>query len=57
MPPFAGTVQNRGVAFGADVCRPDANMMLAPSGVQPCTVSAPGCHVSRTGSPPLTGTV
>ena len=33
--------------------RPDANMIFAPSGVQPCTVSAPGCHVSRAGSPPL----
>jgi len=53
---LTGTVQNRGVAFGADDCRPDANMIFVPSGVQPCTVSAPGCHVSRTGSPPLTGT-
>src|SRR5690606_21541663 len=26
-----------------------------PSGVQPCTMSAPGCHVSRFGSPPSIG--
>ncbi len=28
-----------------------------PSGVNACTASAPGCHVSRTGAPPVTGTV
>ncbi len=53
----SGTVQKRGVALGAAVARGDANNTRLPSGVQPWTVSAPGCHVSRVGSPPSVGTV
>src|SRR5262252_7999165 len=51
-PPAAGTVQNRGAAAGAHVARLDANTIDFPSGVQPSTMSGPGCHVSRRGSPP-----
>src|SRR5690606_6330081 len=36
--------------------RDDENTTRLPSGVQPCTLSAPGCHVSRRGSPPDAGT-
>ncbi len=31
-------------------------MIDLPSGVQPCTVSLPGCQVNRFGSPPSAGT-
>jgi hypothetical protein len=55
-PPSNGTVQNRGAALGVALARPDANITDLPSGVQPCTVSAPGCQVSRRGSPPSAGT-
>ena len=55
-PPAAGTVQKRGVAFGAAVARVEAKSTLLPSGVQPCTWSGPGCHVRRVGSPPSEGT-
>src|SRR5262245_16516974 len=51
-PPAAGTVQKRGAAAGAHVARPEANTIALPSGVQPCTRSGSGCHVSRRGSPP-----
>ena len=51
-PPATGTVQQRGAPLGAAVARPDANTIDLPSGSQPCTLSAPGCHVSRFGSPP-----
>src|SRR5262245_28786147 len=51
-PPAAGTVQKRGAAAGAHVARPEANTIALPSGVQPCTTSGTGCHVSRRGSPP-----
>ena len=56
MPPSAGTVQNRGAPLGAHVAREVANITDFPSAVQPCTLSAPGCHVSRFGSPPSAGT-
>src|SRR5262245_27632446 len=56
MPPVAGTVQNRGAPLGAHVAREVANITDFPSGVQPCTVSPPGCQVSRFGSPPSAGT-
>src|SRR5258708_39825341 len=55
-PPCAGTVQKRGAPLGAAVARPEAKTMDVPSGVQPCTLSAPGCHVRRFGSPPSAGT-
>src|SRR4051812_10562798 len=55
-PPSAGTVQNRGAPLGAQLARGDENMIALPSGVQPCTRSLPGCHVSRFGSPPSAGT-
>ncbi len=55
-PPSAGTVQKRGAAVGAQVARAEANITDLPSCVQPCTVSAPGCQVSRFGSPPSEGT-
>src|SRR5689334_349831 len=51
-PPCAETVQNRGAPVGAAVARAEAKTIDLPSGVQPCTESAPGCHVSRLGSPP-----
>src|SRR5258708_16446536 len=54
-PPCAGTVQKRGAPLGAAVARPEAKTMALPSGVQPCTLSAPGCHVKRFGSPPSGG--
>src|SRR5579872_2148463 len=52
MPPCAGTVQKRGAPVGAAVARADAKTIDLPSGVQPSTVSAPGCQVRRFGSPP-----
>src|SRR5579885_2374177 len=55
-PPSTGTVQNRGAALGASVARDELNTMFLPSGVQPSTTSAPGCQVSRFGSPPSAGT-
>src|SRR3954466_4653117 len=55
-PPSIGTVQKRGAALGADVARDEAKTIDLPSGVQPCTLSAPGCHVSRFGSPPSAAT-
>ena len=36
--------------------RLDEKTTRCPSGVQPWTMSGPGCHVSRRGSPPSTGT-
>src|SRR5262245_18702161 len=56
MPPSTGTVQNRGAPLGAHVARELANITAFESGVQPCTTSPPGCHVSRLGSPPSAGT-
>src|SRR5436190_16404904 len=55
-PPSAGTVQNRGAPLGDQVAREDENMICRPSGVHPCTVSAPGCQVKRFGSPPSAAT-
>src|SRR5512146_570477 len=55
-PPSTGTVQKRGAAVGASVARGDAKTIDLPSGVQPCTTSGDGCHVSRFGSPPSDGT-
>src|SRR5204862_7356479 len=51
-PPATGTVQKRGAGLGASEARPDVNTIALPSGVQPCTRSELGCHVSRLGSPP-----
>src|SRR6185436_19702032 len=55
-PPSAETVQKRGAPLGAQVARLEENRIDLPSGVQPSTRSAPGCHVSRFGSPPSAGT-
>src|SRR6185503_7095574 len=55
-PPVAGTVQNLGAPLGAHVARVEENSTDLPSGVQPSTMSAPGCQVSRCGSPPSAGT-
>src|SRR5215210_4464653 len=55
-PPSTGTVQKRGAPLGAHVARDEAKMIALPSDVQPCTLSAPGCHVSRFGSPPSVAT-
>src|SRR5215470_11827785 len=55
-PPSTGTVQKRGAPLGDQVARVDENMMALPSGVHPCTESAPGCHVKRFGSPPSADT-
>src|SRR6185437_16860217 len=55
-PPSTGTVQKRGTALGASLARVDENTTFLPSGVQPSTTSAPGCHVRRFGSPPCAGT-
>src|SRR5260370_39215702 len=55
-PPSTGTVQKRGAPLGDHVARVDENMIERPSGVQPCTVSAPGCQVKRFGSPPSAAT-
>src|SRR4051812_5991269 len=55
-PPATGTVQKRATALGADEARLLENTMLFPSGVQPCTLSAPECQVRRFGSPPVDGT-
>src|SRR5258708_40199730 len=54
-PHCAGTVQKRGAPLGAAVARPEAKTMDVPSGVQPCTLAAPGCHVRRFGPPPSAG--
>jgi hypothetical protein len=54
--PSTGTVQKRGAPLGAQVARPDVKRMRLPSGAQPCTASAPGCHVRRFGSPPVAAT-
>src|SRR5712691_12679260 len=56
MPPSAGTVQKRGAPLGVHVARVEENKIDLPLGVQPCTVSAPGCHVRRRGSPPSAAT-
>ena len=48
--------QQRGAPLGAAVARLEAKTIDLPSGIQPCTLSAPGCHVSRLGSPPSAGT-
>src|SRR2546427_10185867 len=55
-PPSTGTVQKRGAPLGDQVARVVENMIDRPLGVQPCTLSAPGCQVSRFGSPPSAGT-
>ena len=55
-PPSAGTVQKRGAPLGAHVARVDEKRTDLPSGIQPWTRSAPGCHVRRFGSPPSDGT-
>ena len=41
---------------GAHVARVDEKRTDLPSGIQPWTRSAPGCHVRRFGSPPSDGT-
>ena len=51
-----GQVYERGMPLGAHDARDVENMIDLPSGDQPCTLSAPGCHVSRFGSPPSAGT-
>src|SRR5512132_4281015 len=51
-PPSIETVQKRGAPLGDHVAREEENMIDLPSGIHPCTVSAPGCQVSRLGSPP-----
>src|ERR1700741_4471325 len=55
-PPSTGTVQNRGAPLGDHVARVEENMIDLPSGVHPCTLSAPGCQVRRFGSPPSAAT-
>src|ERR1700759_3821087 len=55
-PPSTGTVQKRGAALGAQVARDELKTIDLPSGVHPCTTSAPGCQVNRFGSPPSAGT-
>src|SRR4051794_25668051 len=56
MPPVTGTVQKRGAPIGAQLARADENKTDFPSALQPCTTSAPGCHVRRFGSPPSAAT-
>src|SRR6187455_1554888 len=51
LPPATGTFQSRTVPTGTP-SRPEKKRTFAPSGVQPATASAPGCQVSRFGSPP-----
>ena len=54
-PPVVATVHSLGSASGTPV-RVETNTTRWPSGVHPRTWSAPGCQVSRRGSPPSTGT-
>ena len=54
--PDGRSVQKRGAPLGDHVARVDENMIERPSGVHPCTVSAPGCQVRRFGSPPSAAT-
>src|SRR5258708_38778503 len=56
-PPSTGTVQKRGAPLGVQVARVEEKRIDRPSGVQPCTVSAPGCQVKRFGSPPSAATM
>jgi len=54
-PPFTGTVKSW-LYRPLKTVRDDEKTIDCPSGVNPCTPSRPGCHVSRLGTPPATGT-
>src|SRR5215510_6882887 len=53
-PPAAGTTYSL-VLDPVNAVRGDVKSTPDPSGVNSCTISRPGCHVSRVGAPPSTG--
>ena len=55
MPPASATVKSW-VYRPVNTALPDVNSTAPPSAVNAWTMSAPGCHVSRAGTPPSTGT-